>query len=181
MVEGKLYCYGKEDGNKGIEATYILNGNILQVNIAGSNHWTDYLKCLRVWPRIQDRGLKYHKYFYEEGKNLSLYLINHLKLELAKRNIIVKVEGFSLGGSLAKSMYLQWPRVKNVISINAPKIGNKLITQRLKSPNVKIYGHKNDLIHRFPFFYAKESVISYGDAKVPFWKAHNIRPITPNS
>lgn len=180
MKENEIYKYGYEDGLQGVEARYKLIGKTLCVKIYGSNHWTDYLKCFFAWPRIRpwkNSRTAYHPAWWFMAHELWDHFLCEIQgHEIDKFDII----GHSMGGAVAAILASYLPEYKRIVTINAPRCGNRWAMSNLKtscSIYFKALYDRGDVVRRLPFFYAKyPNQMGYGNTR-PFWKAHNNMPV----
>lgn len=175
MLElNKKYTYNPEEGNQGLEAAYLTDGETLCIKIYGSNHWTDYALNLFAWPRASHpdyTGVKTHAVWTRWAYNLYCHLSEATTdMEIKEWQVI----GHSMGGAVAALLSLFSPICTNVWAINAPKPGNrkamKLIDKRC---DALMSYDGGDIVRFFPFLYARfERSFRHGKTK-PFLDAHN--------
>ena len=179
MIEGQIYEYNPTPGKRGVEGTYVLEGKILTVDLKGSDYWRDYLSCIFPGPRKRGAYFKYHRYFYNEAVRLHEHIkkvIDTIPMPL-RFSVKIKMRGFSMGGAVAKTYYQLFPVGIVCIANNAPKVSNR----RLKQDSYRLYAHRSDMVHRFPFHYRKEDNVQYyGKRGVKWGVAHNTRVVLDN-
>ena len=179
MIQNKLYTYGYHDGLRGLEARYKLIDKTLYIKILGSNIWRDYLDCIIfAWPRVRplkNRKLKFHRKWWDETQKFR----DHLKKHKGDTDIFdYRIIGHSAGGAQAYSLiFLLPPRRITVTSVNAPKFGNRAAVEYVSPYAVcESLFDAGDLIHRWPFLYARNPKLrQYAHTRGP-GKAHNNMP-----
>lgn len=167
--------YGYEDGKKGIEATYWIDGKTLFVKISGANHWHDYFQCFLAWPRLKLTWGKVHKKWFYMATEL---YVDILYRTVAKEYDAVHIAGHSMGGAAGTLLGMCFRRKEvTVVTINAPKVTDA--TGQISINNsMEVYNEydKGDIVRHLPAFYRKTTDGYYYASTKPFWKAHNNMP-----
>ncbi len=183
MTENIIHEYGYSDGKIGLEAKYMLRDSILYVKISGSNHWTDYIRCIFAWPRVRpfsgQRKIALHGQWWYMARELW----EHLMSEMCGHPVTdIKIIGHSLGGVVAAIMGLYFgptPKVK-ITTINAPKMGNKRAVEALRTSGAELHVlyDVGDIVRKLPLFYADYPVRSkrWYDRAYGIGIAHNNKP-----
>ena len=179
IQQNEPYIYGYHDGLRGLEARYMLIGTTLHIKILGSNIWRDYLDCvLFAWPRVRplkNRRLKFHRKWWDETEKFHDCLKSRTKgNEIMEYSII----GHSAGGSQAYNLiFLLPPRRITVTSVNSPKFGNRAAVEYVSPYAIcESQFDAGDLIHRWPFLYARNPKSrEYAHTRGP-GRAHNNMP-----
>lgn len=183
MIENKTYNYGKENGEKGLEATYMLRDDTLYIKIPGSDHWWDYLVNLRAWPRAAlyvDLPSKLHPVWLRMARNLWKDIWpSHEDAKQIKR---VDIIGHSMGGAVGAIAAIEasWVRPVKLTLINAPKFGNRAAVEALRTSGAEVHClyDSGDIVHHLPLLYAnypERSLKCYGHTR-GLGAAHNNKP-----
>ncbi len=177
MKEGVIHKYGHDNGNIGLEVSYVLRGHVLKIQIDGSNHWVDYLTNFFAWPRVALAQGKIHAVWGA----MALQFVDHLMVEFPNiATLDLRIVGHSMGGAVAALIPAFLPKLNappSITVINAPKAGNRAYREWVfwDTAFSALYD-KGDVVRHLPLLYAKY----WGGCKVastvPFWKAHNNLP-----
>ena len=159
-----MHKYGYEDGRRGFEAKFWIEGDTLKIKIYGSDHGYDWRVNLKACPR----RFGYHRGWYEEALKLCNYIINNIILPPK-----VRIIGHSAGGPIGcilLRMLLPYVREADAITINSPSSGNRKRNKYLEN-RITSYVHRGDIVRHFPLLYAKPKIKKYGRFTW-FWRAH---------
>lgn len=177
MNDPIIHKYGYEDGKRGLEAEYCRKGNDLFIKIFGSNHWTDYLFNFFAWPRqtVLSSSFKVHRVWWQMASAFSSYLREEFGDMSGMR---IRIAAHSMGGPVA--LYLRMFIIADieVLTVNAPKAGNRRFNSFLKNiVKHTAYYDAGDVVRFLPLFYSKYTNRREYGRTWPFWKAHNNKPV----
>lgn len=181
MIPNKIYTYGYTDGKKGLEARYMLTGSTLYVKIPGSDHWSDYLRCLFAWPRVRPffNLVKLHPTWSFMARKILVRLKREVRKHAIKR---IEVIGHSMGGAVAAILMLYFSNNTSTVVtlINAPKCGNKAAMWALRrcGADIHVLYDQGDIVHKLPLFYCNYPLRSrrWYARSYGWGKAHNNMP-----